>query len=262
MKTGISTSSFFLREECENAIVRIKELGAECAEIFLGTFYEYRPEFAKTYSRLAEGLEICSIHALPTNFEPQLFSDSRRVRGDGFYWLDRFLRSAQIFGAKKYSFHGYISGAAGAMDYDKTAGYIREICDFAARYGVDICLENVCWCMYDRPGIFKELKSRCPRLAAVLDVKQARRSGYPLNMYIEDMAGSISHVHISDVDEKGAICLPGKGLYDFEEIFRRLHGAGFDGPVIIEVYGQNYGDYSELRWSLDYLNEIIYKMNF
>lgn len=262
MRIGISTSTFFLREESENAIVKIKELGAECAELFFSTYYEYRPEFAKAHRGLAEGLEIYSIHALSTSFEPQLFSDSRRVRGDGFYWLDQVLRSAQLFGAKKYSFHGYISRAAGAVDYDKIAGYMRDICDFSARYGIDICLENVCWCMYERPGIFKELKNRCPRLAAVLDVKQARRSGYPLNMYIADTAGSVSHVHLSDVDENGAICLPGKGLYDFEEIFRRLHGSGFDGPAIIEVYSQNYGGYSELKQSLDYLNEIIYKLNF
>ena len=261
MKTGISTSSFFLREECENAIVKICELGAQCAEVFLGTYYEYRPEFAKAHAHLLSGLEVSSVHALSTNFEPQLFSESRRVRGDGFYWLDQFLRSAQILGAKKYSFHGYIAQSGGGADTDKTAAHMQEICDFSARYGVDVCLENVSWCMYNRPGIFKELKRRCPSLAAVLDIKQARRSGYPINMYIEDMSGAISHVHLSDVDENGRICLPGKGVYNYEEIFRRLRGAGFDGAVLIEVYGDNYSEYSELKQSLDYLNEIIYKLN-
>ena len=140
MKTGISTSSFFLREECENAIVKIRELGAQCAEVFLGTYYEYRPEFAKAHRHLLDGLEVTSIHALSTNFEPQLFSESRRVRGDGFYWLDQLLRSAQLLGAKKYTFHGYISQTMGQMNFDKTAAYMREICEFSARYGVDICL--------------------------------------------------------------------------------------------------------------------------
>ena len=63
MRIGISTSTFFLREESENAIVKIKELGAECAELFFSTYYEYRPEFAKAHRGLAEGLEIYSIHA-------------------------------------------------------------------------------------------------------------------------------------------------------------------------------------------------------
>lgn len=250
----------FMREECEDAVGVIKNLGADCAEVFLGTFYEYRPEFAAAYAPRAEGLEIYSVHSLPFNFEPQLFSDSRRVRGDGFYWLDQLMRSAQIFGAKKYTFHGYISGAAGKPDYGKAAGFLNAAAGFTARYGVDLCLENVCWCMYDRPGVFKELKSRCPGLCGVLDIKQARRSGYPANMYIEDMRGSISHAHLSDVDENGKMRLPGKGVYDFVGLFKRLKDAGFAGPCIIEAYGGDYGGYSELKQSVEYLKEIAYKI--
>ncbi len=259
MKIGISTASFFPREECENAIEKIKELGADCAEVFLGTFYEYRPEFAKAHAERFGGIEISAVHVLSNNFEPQLFASSRRVRGDGFYWLDQVMRSAQLLGAKKYTFHGYISHFAG-KNIDEAAGYLRGVCEFCARYGVDVCLENVSWCAYCRPGLFRAFKERCPQLAAALDLKQARRSGYPLNMYIEDMRGAISHVHLSDVDGKGRMCLPGRGIYDFEEIFRRLKGSGFDGPAVIEVYGGDYGDYSELKASVEYLKEIDYKL--
>ena len=195
MKIGISTASFFPREECENAIEKIKELGADCAEVFLGTFYEYRPEFAKAHREAFGGIEISAVHALSGNFEPQLFSSSRRVRGDGFYWLDQLMRSAQILGAHKYTFHGYIARCASG-NTDAEAEYLAEVCEFCARYGVDVCLENVSWCTYNRPGLFAEFKKRCPRLAAALDLKQARRSGYPVGMYIEDMRGAISHVHL------------------------------------------------------------------
>ena len=207
MKIGVSTASFFPREECENAIEIIKGLGADCAEVFLGSFYEYRPEFAKANRERFGGIEISSVHSSSVNFEPQLFASSRRVRGDGFYWLDQFLRSAVLLGAKKYSFHGYISRST-HIDFDRISERLLDICEFSSRYGVDICLENVSWCTYNRPGLFREFKSRCPQLAAVLDIKQARRSGYPVNMYIEDMAGSISHVHLSDVTESGKMCLP------------------------------------------------------
>lgn len=260
MKIGVSTASFFPREESENAIEIIKELGADCAEVFLGSFYEYRPEFAKANKEKFGGIEISSVHSFSSNFEPQLFSSSRRVRGDGFYWLDQLMRSALILGAKKYSFHGYISRNTN-VNFDNIATYLRDICEFAARYGVDVCLENVSWCTYNRPGIFREFKSRCPQLAAVFDIKQARRSGYPINMYIEDMAGAISHVHLSDVTLSGKMCLPGKGIYNFEEIFKRLRGAGFDGHAVIEVYGNDYGDYSEIKQSLEYLKEIAYKIS-
>ena len=79
-------------------------------------------------------------------------------------------------------------------------------------------------------------------------------------MYIRDMEGSIAHVHVSDVDERGKICLPGKGQFDFEECLRRLKDAGFDGAVLIEVYAGDYKDYIELKHSCDYLDEILYKI--
>ena len=261
MKAGISTASLYLRRETEDAISAIKELGSESIEIFLGTYYEVRPEFAKKYCPRAEGMEVAAVHSLSTSFEPQLFNASRRVRGDGFYWLDQILRSAQLFGAKKYSFHGYIARRCGGENWDEIAGYMRGICEFASRYGVDICLENVSWGAYNRPGVFRELKSRCPALAGVLDLKQARRSGYPVNMYIEDMSGAMSHVHLTDVTECGKMCLPGTGITDFEELFKRLKGAGFDGAALIEAYPPDYGEERELKESLDYICEIIYKLN-
>lgn len=261
MKIGVSTASFFPREECENAIGIIKELGADCAEVFLGSFYEYRPEFAKANKERFGGIEICSVHSSSINFEPQLFSSARRVRGDGYYWLDQFLRSAQLLGAKRYSFHGYVARSVNDVNFDNIAASLREICEFCARYGVDLCLENVSWCTYNRPGFFREFKCRCPQLAAVLDIKQARRSGYPLNMYIEDMAGAISHVHLSDVTADGKMCLPGRGIYNFEEIFKRLRGAGFNGHAVIEVYGGDYTGYAQIRQSLEYIKEIAYKIS-
>lgn len=261
MKTGISTASLFLRQPTEEAALTIKNLGADSAEVFFQTFYEYRPEFSKALAPKIEGLNVNSVHAVCTNFEHQLFSPSRRIRGDGFYWLDQLMRSAALLGCGKYTFHGFYRLTKGFADnLDETAAHIVEISDFCARYGVELCLENVEWCLYDRPGIFRELKKRCPRLCGVFDIKQAFRSGYPYGMYINDMSGAISHVHLSDRDEKGNICLPGTGIYDFEEVIKRLRDAGFDGCALIEVYPDNYGDISQLKRSLDYLDEIIYKL--
>ena len=249
----------FSRCETEDSITLIKELGAQCCEVFLQTFYEYRPEFAKKFAPLAEGMKVNSVHVLPSNYESQLFFKTRRSRGDGFYWLDQVMRSAQLFGAENYTFHGISRRGTERDDFDFYAERLREIIAFCSRYGVKFCLENVHWSLYNRPGVFKELKMRCPELSGVFDIKQARKSGYPYAMYIEEMAGSISHVHLSDVDENGRICLPGNGIYDFEEIIKRLRGAGFDGSAIIEVYHDNYGDTNELKNSLQFLNEIIYK---
>ena len=255
MKTGISTASLYLRKETEDAVSTIKELGADCVEIFYQTFYEYRPEFSKAMLDMVNGMEVNSVHVNTFHIENALFSRSRRLRGDGYYWLDQVMRSAQLLGCKAYSFHG-----KGSDDIESVAEYLRPAVEFCARYGVKLCLENVAWCIYNKPGIFSQLKQRIPELAGVFDIKQARRSGSPYKEYIDEMKGCISHVHLSDVDKDGKMCLPGKGTTNFTEVLKRLKGAGFDGNILIEVYNEDYSDISELKTSLDYLNEIIYKI--
>ena len=256
MKTGISTASLFLRQDIEQAIVTIRELGADCVEIFYNTYYEYRPEFSEKLD--AKGIEVNSVHINTHQIEHSLFNPYRRVRGDAFYWLDQVMRSAQILHCNKYTFHGRVGKPS---DIDGIADYIRGAVEFCARYGVNLCLENVAWSTYHKPKIFSQLKERIPQLLGVLDIKQAYRSGYPYQEYIEDMKGSISHVHLSDMDKDGKLCLPGKGTYNFKEILTRLKDAGFDGNIIIEVYKDDYKDISELKTSLEYINEIIYKIN-
>lgn len=263
MKVGISTASLFLREPTERAAATIKSLGVDETEVFLQTFYEYRPEFSKALAPDICGLNVNSVHVLTNDFEPHLFSPSRRIRGDGFYWLDQVMRSAQLLNCKNYTFHGQclIKKGCAFSDYDGLAEYICGASEFCARYGVRFCLENVAWSTYNRPGIFKELKSRVPGLYGVFDLKQARRSGYPYQMYINDMCGSISHAHVSDIDSDGKMCLPGRGAYDFETVFKRLKDAGFDGCVLIEAYSHDFGAVEELKQSADYLKELIYKLN-
>lgn len=260
MKIGISTACLYLRQFTEDAIATVKSLGAETCEVFLGTFYEYRPEFAKKFAPRAEGLEVNSIHTFTNNFEPQLFNRSRRVRGDGYYWLDQIMRSAQLFGCRNYTFHGITRKGGEKDDFGLFAESLAAASEFCARYGVRLCLENVYWSIYNRPGVFTEIKNRFGELWGVFDIKQARCSGYPYAMYIEEMAGRISHAHLSDVDENGKMCLPGKGIYDFSEILKRLKDSGFDGNILIEVYPDDYGEISELKTSVEFLKETADKI--
>ena len=80
MEIGISTACLSRLKETEDALAYIKELGAASCEIYLQTFYEYRPEFARKFAPCAEGVEVRSVCTLANNFEPQLFCASRRDR--------------------------------------------------------------------------------------------------------------------------------------------------------------------------------------
>lgn len=260
MKIGISTATLFPEKHSEEAAEIIKNLGAETAEIFFSTFYEYRPEFSKALAPKIAGLEINSVHTMPLNFEPNLFNPTRRVRGDGFYWLDQVARSAQLLGCKNYTLHGFVRAGGGADDMRFIGESIARAHSFLQTYGVNLCIEVAAHYAFNRPDFFREVKNYCPNLYGVFDIKQARRSGYPYQMYIEQMAGAIGYVHISDVDENGKTCLAGTGIYNFTEIFKRLKDAGFDGNVIIENYRNDFGNFEELKNSLDYLKEIVDKI--
>lgn len=259
MKIGISTACFYNRCETEDAFNLIAQTGAETCEVYLKTFYEYRPEFAKKYAERLNGLKVNSVMVAQNNFEPQLASESRRVRGDGFYWLDQVMRSARLLGAESFSFRGQIRGGATSCDNpDYTAWWIRETSDFCARYGVKLCLENSACGTYDKPYFFNEIKARYPQLNGILNISEARKSRYPYQMYVKDMAGAIAYLRVSDVDENGRTCLPGEGIHDFKEVFNILKDEGFDGSVIIET--DNYKEIEEVSRSVEYLKEIAYKL--
>jgi sugar phosphate isomerase/epimerase len=115
------------------------------------------------------------------------------------------------------------------------------------------------WSTYNRLGVFRILADEIPKLRGVLDIKQARISEQPWQSYLDEMGDRLSHVHISDVDERGKMCLPGQGCFPFEELVKRLQGVGFDGAILVEVYNKDYKEYAELKKSVDFVKEILYK---
>lgn len=217
MTTGVSTASLFMREMNEDALTVLDGLGVKSTEVFLTTFSEYSEEFARLLLSRRGGLNINSVHLLNTEFEPQLFSAHPRARKDAYSLLRGAMRSAHIFGAKAYTLHGItrLKKNSAPADCGKLAADFEEIQSVCRAEGVEPCLENVHWALYNRPGIFSQIRARVPSLKGVLDVKQARLSGYPYPMYIKDMEGCISHVHISDVDERGKDLPPGEGRIRF-----------------------------------------------
>lgn len=248
----------------EDAIAFLSESGITDAEVFLTSFCEYDESFGELIAERKGQVRVHSVHVLNTQFEPQLFSENERTKNDAFFWLGKAMAAAQAFGAKHYTFHGtarYKKAARSGAgdDFSKMAEGIEEISAFCDKFGVSLCLENVEWATCNRPQVVFEMAERIPELSFVLDIKQARISEHPYEEYLSKMK-KISHVHVSDIDENGKICLPGKGMFDFSLLLKRLADVGFDGPMFIEVYKNDYGDPRELRESADYLNELIDKL--
>lgn len=267
MRTGVSTASLFLRESNEDALPLLDVLGVRCAEVFLTSFSEYDRKFGRVLSKRKGQVCVHSVHVLNTQFEPQLFNDNPRVKNDSYEWLKKAMETGEELGAEYYTFHGIArirrASRSGEKDNFKAWGKgLKEVSDFCGKFGIKLCLENVEWAMYNRPGFFGRVLEYCPELSGVLDVKQARISGYPYAMYLKEMKGRLAHVHVSDVDERGRICLPGKGIFDFPELLKRLGDADFDGPLLVEVYKDDFSRPEELKESCNYLDELIYKYSF
>ena len=109
------------------------------------------------------------------------------------------------------------------------------------------------WCYYNYVGYFNELKKRTEGLKSTLDIKQARQSGIDAYDLIEEMGDSIVTVHLSDVDKNGKMCLPGRGVTNFDTLFLRLLDKGFDGAFLLEVYQNDFTEYKELFESYQFI---------
>ena len=264
MKTGVSTASLFMRADNEEALPILNDLGVPCAEVFLTSFSEYDDAFARLVASRKGQVEIDSVHILNSQIEPQLFSRHPRVKRDTYEWLGRAMSAAKVLGARYYTFHGTARYKKSSRypendDLQYIGGCIREAFDFCHHYGITLCLENVEWSTYNRPGVFAAVQSACPSLKGVLDIKQARISGFDYTDYLAEMGDALAYVHVSDFYTNGKMCLPGRGVFDFDTFIKRLKDRGFQGNLFVEAYKDDYTDVTELKTACDYLNELLDK---
>ena len=261
MKIGVSTASLFLDLNTEDATSYLADNKVDVSEAFLTAFCEYDESFANLLNKNRKDMTFNSIHALTTQFEPQLYSKNPRALEGAYYVLEKVLKAGEIIGAKNYTFHGYarIKRAPLSINYDECAFFTQAIIDRCKNHGLSLAYENVHWCYYNYIGFFNEIKKRCPDLKGTLDIKQARQSGIDYSEFLSEMGSSIATVHISDVGNDGKMCLPTRGTFNFDEMFSRLSDVGFDGAVLIEAYRKDFDKREELLSVLDDLKGIASK---
>lgn len=262
MQTGISTASLFGRFKTEDAIRELDRAGVKTAEVFLESFCEYNVKYAKLINKRKGGVKIHSVHTLTTQFEPQLYSLNERAKEDSFALLRNTMAAAHTFGAKYYTFHGgaRFKKTPFTIDFDRCGAETRRIMEVCKKYGVTLAYENVHWGYYNYVGFYKELAARAEGLKCTFDIKQARQSGIFYGEYIKEMGENIVTAHLSDVSEEGKMCLPGKGVTDFNEVLQRLCDAGFDGALLLEAYPSDFKELNELYDSLSFVTDTAEKV--
>ncbi len=263
MQVGVSTASLFMRRDNEEALPLFNKLGIPCAEVFLTSFFQYEEAYGELLAKRRGQVRVNSVHDLTSQFEPQLFNRHEGVRADAYKVLDKVLSVARKLEAPYYTFHGLTRAKRAARvsendDFNALVKEFRRLSAFCADRGVTLCLENVEWSTYNRPGVFSRIASEA-ELKGVLDIKQARLSEYPYEDYLSEMGEKLAYAHLSDVTAEGKMCLPGKGVFDFVTLVKRLRDIGFDGALLIEAYEKDYAREEELKDACDYIFEIVDK---
>lgn len=259
MEIGISTATLFGREYNEDALVTLDKMGARVCEVFLETYCEYTEEYGKLLASRKGGLLVHSVHTLNTHFEPQLFAVNDRARNDALNIFRDCLKVGKLLGASYYTMHGkaHFKPDMRFDNYAEIGAYMRNCTELAKEYSMEVCLENVSWAYYAKPGFFTQVKKYCPDLRSCFDIKQARQSGFPWEAFVEETGADLKTVHLSDVDENGRTALPSeKGKFDFSLLFKKLASNGFEGNCLLEVYKDNFSSYDDLKRSLEYLRDL------
>lgn len=258
MLVGISTATYFTKLVTENCFSVIWRNGGKIAEVFLTTYSEFEEDFAKLLNKERGEVDIYSIHALSTAYEPQLFNKAERTRKDAEMFFRKVLKVGQMIGAKCYTFHGSTRmKKTQIIDPVAFGKRMKELGDIALEYGITLCLETVHWCAFNTPKFFEVVKEHAPNIGVTLDIKQAWQSGYDWNDYLDVIGDRLKNVHLCDHDSEGNICMVGKGVFPFDKLFERLEKDGYKGPVIIEQYAKDYTDFDEVGDSVKYLNNTI-----
>lgn len=260
MEIGVSTASYFGKAVTEKAFDILNDSNIPICETFLTTFSEYEPEFIALLKSRQQSLKVYSVHALTNNFEPQLFNPAERTRQDALLFFDKMLSAAVELGAKVYTFHGLFSAKNSAkVNYERLGKILNFLSNRAEEKGITLAYENVHWTWYNNPNVITNIAEFAPNLHTCLDTKQAMQSGYDYRDYLDKMANRLVNVHLCDYDSNGKLSICGKGEFDFYELFSRLIDSGYDGACLMEVYAEDYKDFSEVTAGYEYLLNIYEK---
>lgn len=261
MKIGISTSSFFTKVATEDTFDYLKAFNCEICEVFLSSFSEYKGEFADSIVNNC-CVPVHSIHTLTNQFEPELFSQNPRAVADSLRIFKDVLQTGKKLGAKYYTFHGAtrLKKINYNFDYARLGGIVSSLIDVAQSYGITLSYETVHWAYFSEPSYFINLKKFCPNLKATVDIKQIMQAGGDYKDFLKAIGSDLTTVHLCDYDEGRNLFIPGRGKFNFVELFKRLQDIDFNGACIMEVYPQGYKDFKELKNSFDYLCECYDKV--
>jgi sugar phosphate isomerase/epimerase len=122
------------------------------------------------------------------------------------------------------------------------AARFQRLCALADELGVTIAIEPepllVVGSSEDAARMIEEVGS--PRLAVNLDVGHAYLTDDDLVASIHALGSQIVHLHLEDIAGRVHRHLPfGEGEIDFVAVRQALEQTGYDGPYVVDLFGQD-----------------------
>lgn len=257
MDFGISSSCFYPLET-EKAVEQIGLLGIKNAEIFFnspmemnGEIFEKITDTIKRYS-----MNILSVHPCTSGCESFfLFSSYERRFIDMLDFYRKYFEVCNKLGAKYLIIHGMKKDHP--VEPEKYFERYAKLFEEGKKAGVTVAQENVFnYVCSDVDYLLKMKNYLKENFKLVFDLKQMRKCGYVEDDFLSEFIEDIVHIHISDSKDRLFCLPPGEGDYDFSSFLKKMDNARYSGSCIIELYRENYENYTQLRSSYDYLSAL------
>lgn len=180
-------------------------------------------------------------------FHLDVASPKEHVREGGVREVEAAIETAATAGAGKAVLHAGTRAWLAAWDPEDVKPHlrrsIRHLNGVAEDQSVELCVENL-------PSGFFTLREDFPHLleetdaSVCLDTGHALRDGWDeseVGEFVADPTNRVSHFHLSDPREDGAVHLPlGSGSTDFETLLRPIAESDWSGTASVEVFTYDF----------------------
>jgi sugar phosphate isomerase/epimerase len=236
------------------------EMGIFEFEIFFNTFCELTKPYLRGLRReiRSSKAKVYSVHPFSSAIEPfMFFSDYERRFTDMLDLYKSYFEAARYLGANVVVIHG--DKLPGRVQDEKYIERFWTIAECGAKMGVTVGQENVNLHRSQNPDFLVKMKQQMgERAKFVFDIKQSIRAGHDPYEFVQKLGDSIVHVHANDNSAVRDCLLPGKGNMDYYKMQSIMERNGSDPTWVVEVYRSDFDNLSEIRDSVQYMNELLF----
>lgn len=245
MKIGINTwvwTSPLTNDELTTLVPHVAALGFDWIELPLETPGDFDPATAAALIN-DHGLGVSTVAAMAPDRD--LIHPDEAIRANGMAYIRDCIQAAHAIGATILG--GPIYSAVGrtwqataderARDVDLLVANLRQLAEYAADYGVVLCIEplnrfETSFLNLAEQAIEVIDRIDHPSCRVLLDTFHMNVEEKSLCEAIRSVGSRLGHFHACEND-RGA---PGSGHVPWNDVAQGLQEIGYSGPVVIESF--------------------------